>query len=526
MTAERPKLVTIVQPVTFGLAVLLSRFVSWPTSPESLMRPTVVVVVFAIAALLLARAITRSWTWAAVLSSALVMFTMREAIPGLILAAVGLWWLLVLALRRAQGRQPPVSIVPQFVARASGYFSLAFLAIMAFSAWQAYASGMVDFAAPDYDSAGVGGPNIYLMLLDGYPRADTLEDVFSFNNQPFTDELGTLGFNVSTTARSNYNKTWPALASVLNGSYLDVMLEGQTILTDRETQVRWLHAMIDEASMLDVLRERGYVIRTAPSPFASTSLTSADDYRSAGHFTEFEARLIWNTPWMSVAREPLTSFLLAEQERVVRDNVELTAQMAENHGDAPQFVFAHVHAPHTPFTLNPDDSFEPTMPRCFPLRCSLWHAPLEALGMDLDTYGDGLRNQIAVLNDLVLQSIKRVVRADPEAIVIIMSDHGARYSLAETDEHFRTLLAARTPGHPGLYPDDESSVNVLRRVFNAYLDVDVDPLPYRSWEVDWHYNLVLTPRTGTTQDPITLGAASPKHEERKPLSPDSASASN
>ena len=484
----------MLQPVAFGLAVLLSRFVSWPTSPESLVRPFLVVVASAVAALLLARVITRSWTWAAILSSSFVLFTLREGIPALVLAGVAIWWLMVRALRLVQKRRAPAPTVPEFVARASGYFSIAFLVVMGFSAWQAHAAGMVDFETPEISSAGEGGPNIYVMVLDGYPQADTLEDVFAIDNRSFQDELDLLGFRVSDAARSNYNKTWQTMAAMLDGAYLDEMLDGRVIPEDRETQVRWLHAMINQGSILDALRERGYVVRTAPSPFVSTSLTSADDYQAAGHFTEFEARLIWSTPWMAVAHQPLTSFLLAEQERVVRDNVDLMARMAEDRRHEPQFVLAHIHSPHTPFVLHPDESFEPTMPACFPQRCTLWHAPHEALDVELDEYGDGLRNQIAILNDLVLQSVNRVVQADPEAVVIIMSDHGARYSLVEPEEHFRTFLAARTPGHPDLYPDDESSVNILRRLVDAYFDADVDPLPYRSWEVDWHYNLVLTPR--------------------------------
>ena len=71
---------------------------------------------------------------------------------------------------------------------------------------------------------GDGGPNIYAIMLDGYPRDDTLLEPFGFDNSEFLDQLRQLDFNVSSRARANYNKTWPALAAMFNGKYADEML--------------------------------------------------------------------------------------------------------------------------------------------------------------------------------------------------------------------------------------------------------------------------------------------------------------
>ena len=65
-----------------------------------------------------------------------------------------------------------------------------------------------------------------------------------------------------------------------------------------------------------------------------------------------------------------------------------------------------------------------------------------------------------------------------------MSDHGIRYSLEDLDEQYRILLAARTPNGEELFPDNESPVNVLRRIL-ARLGEDVAPLEYERWESDW-----------------------------------------
>src|SRR5690606_8600706 len=100
-------------------------------------------------------------------------------------------------------------------------------------------------------------------------------ETFGISNDEFIGELEEFGFSISEEARSNYNKTWPTLASALNGQYLDELVGDRPIPPDAESQIRWLHALIEEASMLDALRERGYRIRTLPPPFVSAALTSA-----------------------------------------------------------------------------------------------------------------------------------------------------------------------------------------------------------------------------------------------------------
>ena len=47
---------------------------------------------------------------------------------------------------------------------------------------------------------------------------------------------------------------------------------------------------------------------------------------------------------------------------------------------------------------------------------------------------------------------------------------------------FHSLLLAATPGHPGLFPDDASPVNLLSRLLNAYTTIQV---PLSSEEDYW-----------------------------------------
>jgi hypothetical protein len=323
------------------------------------------------------------------------------------------------------------------------------------------------------------------MLLDGYPRSDTLEETFGIDNGDFIAQLEDLGFVVSSEARSNYPKTWATLASAFNGTYVDRMLPaGEDPPISPVDQIRWLSRLIDEASILDAMRQRGYTIRTLPSLFVTTALASADDYRDLGHLTEVEYKLITRSPWTMLARNQVADFMLDDHRNAVLDALDATADMAEDRDDDPQLVFSHIPSPHTPFVLGTDAADTPEAPTCFPLDCTLWHPTTEDLQMTFDDFREGLTPQVRELDGLVIDTVDRILAADPDAIVVLMSDHGIRYSKEAVAEHYRTFLAARTPDSAELFENDESPVNVFRKLA-AYLGTDVEPIPYERWGGIW-----------------------------------------
>src|SRR5439155_1497401 len=67
-------------------------------------------------------------------------------------------------------------------------------------------------------------------------------------------------------------------------------------------------------------------------------------------------------------------------------------------------------------------------------------------------------------------------------VIVIFSDHGTRFWSDNRPEMFHSLLLAATPGHPGLFLDDASPVNLLSRLLNAYTTIQV---PLSSEEDYW-----------------------------------------
>ena len=488
-TAER--LLLIGQPILFALAVIAAEYTAVPTTIGGLVRPTLVVVAFAGMCLILAKVLTRSWALGALLSSALVLFTLREYVPALVIFAGLVSWPLLIGLRRIRRLPAPRSQIPRAMAGAAGIFSAVLLLVMGLGAVHAAVIGRPQMSIPHYVASGSGGPNIYVLLVDGYPRADTLQERFGIDNRPFTSALEEMGFSVANEARTNYNKTWLTLASALNGAYIEELIGDQSLPSDAPSELRWLQALIAEAGVPKFLRDQGYAIRTIPPPYTSAVLTTADEVLDGGHLTEFEVKLIVSSPLTTIFRDQVAPFLYGGQAQGVIDGIDSTVRLAESRSQEPQFVLSHIHSPHPPFVLRPSSSEPAPIPGCFP-RCSLWESRIENLGVSFEEYQDGLSLQIEALNGLLLRAIARITDADPNAVIILLSDHGTRYSPGDVAEHYRSFLAARTPGYESLFPRDESPVNIFRRLMAAYFGVDAEPLPYRAWGLDWAYNLRLT----------------------------------
>lgn len=476
-------LLLIAQPFLFALATVISRFDAVPSAPTALVRPVVIVVVATAILLVLAVLLTRNLPLAAVLSSAFVLISMREPVLGGFVAAVAVWWLLlrILRLGRASGGQDPASFLA--VSRAIGVLSVALLIAAAGLAVIGQVSGrlITDSRVASIEGSGEGGSNVYLILLDGYPRSDVLSETFGFDNATFTEALESKGFSVSAAARSNYRKTWATLASMFNGAYLHELVGNQPVPGEAATQMRWAHSLINEARLLDVFRERGYSIVTVPSAFTSSALLTSDEAIDHGYVTELEANLIGRSPWTSLFHREAESMLASAHRWATLDALEVTAEIAEMTAAEPRFAFIHILSPHTPFVLGEDLNRPPHLTPCFPASCSVWDATMAEIGIDFQEYRGRLIEQIQALNDRLLHTVGRIVDADPDGIIVLMSDHGSRYSSSDRAEHFKSFLAARAPGHDRLFPDDESNVNLLRRIMSAEFGADLQPLEYEAW---------------------------------------------
>jgi hypothetical protein len=314
------------------------------------------------------------------------------------------------------------------------------------------------------------GPSIHLLLLDGYPRADLLAEI-SFDNSTFLAAMAERGFDHYAASQSNYDRTPFSLLSLLSLRHFDEIHEldpfrGKGGIVEQE---RIAGRALLGLSLFDVLADAGYRTRVVESPVVHVPLGAADIVTSAGAATNFELDTLQRTPLAAV----LEAFGFAMGQG--RSHVTGTLDLFAGPPESPSFTLAHVMAPHAPFSFNADGSPAPAPP-CYPATCAIFDGRVERLGWTADEHWARLVEHLQHLNALVLEAVDELIADDPEAVIVLFSDHGQLVD-GEQANMFRNLILARTPGHPELLGPAPTLVNILPALLNAYLGADLAPLP-------------------------------------------------
>jgi hypothetical protein len=312
-------------------------------------------------------------------------------------------------------------------------------------------------------------PDVYYIILDGYPRQDMLQRYHHFDNNEFIKELDAIGFYVPFCSQSNYANTNLSLASSLNMNYLEGLNQN-------------IHAInlidsIKQSKTRQFLKGLGYNIVSFDSGIMFTEFWDADYYinknrpvvRSFFDFTqlsEFEVLFV-RTTVLRLVEESKTAWLDAIFQNPRRDAYEriiFEFDQLENAPSlpGPKFVFVHILAPHSPpYTINADGAF--VVPR---------------------SVDSALGNELQFVNKRTLEVVSAIIaKSKKPPIIIIQGDHGL-----DAEARMANLIAYYFPngGAKVLYPTI-TPVNSFRLVFDTYFGQKFPLLPdvsYYSTYVD------------------------------------------
>ncbi len=321
-------------------------------------------------------------------------------------------------------------------------------------------------------------PDIYLIVLDGYVRADILYSLYQVDNNQFLGHLADRGFYIATKSHSNYGSTLFSLASLLNYSYLDTL---DASLPDGTNDLNLFKALISENQAFKQLRGLGYRLVVNSSGYELASFSNADEYlQETVVLHDFHHILLSNTPLSVFSRRNYN----IQREQISK---ALTHLPDIANDPAPTLAFIHILAPHPPFVF--DANGKPINP---PRDYSIRDGSDFLMVDDSRDYINGYRGEIIYLNRRVQDAIDRILdnSAQPP-IIILQGDHGSglffdRNSLENTHvwERYAILNAYYFPNHgdAGLYPTI-TPVNSLRVMFNTYFGTHYPLLPDRSFFV-------------------------------------------
>lgn len=322
-------------------------------------------------------------------------------------------------------------------------------------------------------------PDVYLIILDAYTRADVLREEFGVNNQPFLVQLGDLGFEVFECSQSNYSQTELTFASALNAAYLE---ELPLDLSPEKRSRTELLFMIQDNRVRQLFQAAGYRVYAFETGYPWSEWKDADVYLQPGgrntlRLNGFEVLLLQGTAMRAAAdaRYALPAALGDWQSDPLRTHrerityaLEVLPDLASEPG--PKLVFAHLVIPHRPYLFAPPDGWTAEQGYLIP----------DGGPSELGAYQIGYRNQVLYLNYVLPGILRQIIqRTDAPPAVLLMGDHGA--DEAPPAERSAILHALYLPGTDLTdLTDDLTPVNSVRLILNQALGLDLPLLEDRS----------------------------------------------
>jgi hypothetical protein len=329
-------------------------------------------------------------------------------------------------------------------------------------------------------------PDVYYILLDGYGRADILQQNFKFDNTPFIDALKKRGFYVASKANSNYTHTHFSVPSTFNMKYLDDLSRQ---MGDESTDRTPLRKLIDHNEVVTTFKALGYKYVqigsqwgwTERSPSADITIpakTNSDSRVLGIRLDEFAQVYLQTTalkPWVSATiRDALVAKTLGAYER--------TEEVSTI--DDPTLTFTHIVSPHPPYLFDR-------------------HGIIEGqTKLELDNHGfsdtEQYIEQMRFVNKRMLELVDKILaESDQPPIIMIAGDHGPASELNRADlevtdiaklnergvrERMGILSAYYFPdgNYNKLYPS-VTLVNSFRVVLSQYFSQKLELLPDRSY---------------------------------------------
>jgi hypothetical protein len=499
---RRSALATIAYPTAFPLSIIV--FI-WGTSEINLLeivRPVVVAVVVTVGLTLSLGVLARDRRLGAIATSALMIGLITDRTEGRILLTI------VAAAVIAIGHVPQGTILRVTRTATRILEVIATVVLLAAVISAAGRPGFLyvvqePFLSPpgpaDRPLPPPGSPDIFVYLLDGYPGATAATRLPGLDAAVFPAALADRGFTVHGDSRTNYLITRIVLASMFDGRHIAEIPDlAPPHGPDQSADARRLRAVQERSAGLAAIRAAGYDLVWVSSGWSHLDIRTVDRRIEAPGISEFELVVIRQTAVGKIL-QAVDPHGLADtiRTRIRAAFQAATAIAAEPHG-RPRFVFVHVPAPHPPlvYTASGADAV--------PGPDSRWDLP------DPEGTASGERAareaaHVQAIGRMTIDAIDAMrTAATTPPVVVIFSDHGSDVGwnddaplTADLEERSSSFLATLTPGHPELFRERTTPVNIIGTLSNAYLGTNVPRQPDVTYAFDGSVLNPVRVQTGT-----------------------------
>jgi hypothetical protein len=482
-TQGRALWVPVAYPILIGTCLYLLLFVASGASPYSALRMVLAALLISVAITVVANVVIRDRDRGALLATMIILGVYAGTDDVRMVAVLGLA-IVVLGVEAVTSRRRAMRTPWPLITKVGNLIGVIALLAIGIKAAQ---DGTVEAVLYDLRAEGPAllrpseqaaastydptDPDIVVILLDGYARADKQLELFGHDDSAFIDGLASRGFQVADRSRSNYLITAASLSSFLNMRHLDQEHDLAALSASDLRHIRLARRLINENEVFRTLRERGYATTAISSGFEELALRQADRFIDTGQLNEIELLTFRHTGVGPLVTAVAPDIFADQQRARVDATFRVAAETAPGSSDRPELLFVHVPSPHAPVVFDADGG--PVQARDLP---SFYEDSAIGRGIDRDTYAKGYVGQVEYLNDRTLELVDEILASsDDPPVVLVMSDHGSASGFdfadsigTDVDERSANLFAACTPGRTGVFEDDGTLVNVFGRLFQTY----------------------------------------------------------
>ncbi len=277
--------------------------------------------------------------------------------------------------------------------------------------------------------------NFYYFIFDEYARQDVLKKYTGYDNTSFLKGLESRKFNVSYSSNAPSGSTRVSTGNALFYSLKYTM--------DAETMNG-----IKRPPLLRLFKQAGYKTYVLSPVYQFDDDLVDVSFRSTTELTNL------NVGKMALAASFAAYMEKSGDEAIRKDRLNLLQRaigIIKEESDHPKFIYFHIMSPHEPFVFDEDGG---------PVTYENMHNWGE------NKYYVG---QLRFISQKIDELANTILKDDPYAVVLMQSDHGARYFPFMSEEEPRACLNVLYLY--GQYANIEglSTINTLRRALNGAL---------------------------------------------------------
>jgi len=336
------------------------------------------------------------------------------------------------------------------------------------------------FAISEYDTL----PNVYYIILDGYPRNDVLKEHMNFDNNEFTDILKQRGFHVAENSYANYSFSSQSISSTMNMDYVNFLADqfGEDSREYNPLLGKDVGLYADN-QVIKNFKLMGYkVVKIGSAATYIHKMPLAD--LSPCYKT---IHLMDNRLFDAVGRTSMIGYFIErwseeQQRQIILCGFEELPKI-NGYFEERVFVWSHITLPHFPLIFGPNG--EPITPGTSLLTMN--HPEYTDDSWDVKQQ---FVQQIQFTNKKSIEFIDKILENEKRSIIIIQSDHGSAFGINLQDPTDDDVFQRLSNFNAIYFPDekyremltyDRTNVNTFRIVFNTYFGSDYEMLEDKTY---------------------------------------------